>query len=250
MNTYKLMVGAGLILVGVTQPLEARANEQSGFYGSLGGGLASVNKISVDYYDTDGALGLGKDSKPDGINGAFKMKNAAILNGTLGYDSGALRLDADVSYARTRARAITVDKINGSAVTLGASDASDFCDYTEYTDCVSNGNSIEFKGGTKLRQLNALANLWYDIPTGGRLEPYLGGGIGIAGFKIDGEGKSRFAWQIGAGVAYKLSPHFALTADFRHRQAAKLEDAYDDGSGFQVGRVKTTSYGLGIRATF
>jgi opacity protein-like surface antigen len=104
--------------------------------------------------------------------------------------------------------------------------------------------------GYKLRQLNALANVWVDIPTGTKFVPYVGGGIGISAFEVDGETDSGFAWQLGAGVAYHLTDGLAVTGDVRYRSANSVQFAYDEESGIALDRVKTWNYGLGLRYTF
>lgn len=95
-----------------------------------------------------------------------------------------------------------------------------------------------------------MGNLWLDLPIGSAIVPYAGGGVGISGFEVDGEGKARFAWQLGSGVAVKLSDGVALTADYRHREVSRTQIAFDSTSGFTIGKLKTDSLLAGIRFTF
>ncbi|RYG98720.1 MAG: porin family protein, partial [Alphaproteobacteria bacterium] len=101
-----------------------------------------------------------------------------------------------------------------------------------------------------VRQLSAMANIWLDLPIGSSITPYAGGGIGISGFEVDGEGEGKFAWQLGAGIAAHLSPSTALTLDFRHRQVARTTIDYGDNSGFELGRLTTNTFSAGVRFTF
>ena len=73
---------------------------------------------------------------------------------------------------------------------------------------------------------------------------------GISGFEVDGEGKGKLAWQLGAGVAFNVSPGIALTADYRHRQVGATEVPYDNASGFRVTSLKTDSLQAGFRVKF
>jgi opacity protein-like surface antigen len=239
----------GSIVAITISPAIAQADDDKGLYGSLNFGAANVSDVEIQIYDADGEFDTA-DGVQDTIDTAYDLKSASSLGGSLGYDFGAIRGELEVNYARNKVRGISISKVNGTAVTLTAGDEVDFCDYAEIDNCTLSGNTVGFANGPRLRQLNAMANIWYDIPVGGKIEPYIGGGLGIAGFEVDGEGKSHFAWQLGAGVAYNISPSFALTADIRHSEAGKTSIAYDANSGFRVGKIKTTSYGLGLRVRF
>lgn len=255
------LIAAAVLLASVSMPAMAQAK---GFYGSLSIGGVSVNDVNTTIFAPAGeiiapesegegefALAASIPAGSDTVSGKYDLKTSAIVSGSLGYDWGMFRTDLEVSYARSRVRAFTVGEINGSPVTLSEADAEDICFYSEIDDCSVSGNRVAFGGGPKLRQLNAMANVWVDIPLGGELglEPYVGGGLGVAGFELEGEGKAKFAWQVGGGLAYKLSPAFAITADLRYREAdgATINDA---GYGFAIDKIKSFSYGLGLRATF
>jgi opacity protein-like surface antigen len=97
-----------------------------------------------------------------------------------------------------------------------------------------------------------MGNLWVDIPTGSPVTPYVGGGLGISGFEFDGEGKGRFAWQLGAGVAFELSPSAAITLDYRHRQAkgATITDDEFEDYAVRVGKIRTNTFSAGVRFRF
>jgi opacity protein-like surface antigen len=237
----------------------AHAKDGKGFYGSLQVGGASVSDVDVTYYDAEGTFSPNDEifatraipAGSDTLDTQFKLKTAVLFGGALGYDFGLVRADVEVSYARSKLKGVAIEAVNGDPITLAAGDEALFCDYAEIDNCALSGNTVSFDGGPKLRQLNAMANLWVDIPVGSeKVVPYAGGGLGVAGFEVDGEGKARFAWQLGAGLAYHVSPHIALTADIRYRQSSKFSIAYDEVSGVQLGRIKTTSYGLGVRFVF
>jgi opacity protein-like surface antigen len=93
-------------------------------------------------------------------------------------------------------------------------------------------DSIDVKAGS-LVLLGAIANLWFDIDTGGSpLMPYLGGGVGIgritldsrtdaefSGVSVDQEfpesSAEAFAFQAGAGLGYDLGAGFILRIGYR-----------------------------------
>lgn len=246
------------LLASVALPGAAHAAD-GGFYGSLSLGGASVNDVDSTVFAPGGDIffedegdftGSSVPAGSDTITGEFDVKTAFMISGSLGYDWGMFRTDVEVSYARSKVRAFNVTGGSASGTPVTQSEAFEgLCFYNE-SDCPATGNSVPLDG-SKLRQLNAMANVWIDIPVGGELglEPYVGGGLGVAGFEVDGEGKARFAWQLGGGLAYKISPNIAITADARYRQANSTT-INDEGYGFVLGKVKTFSYGLGLRATF
>ncbi|KQS02003.1 hypothetical protein ASG11_14435 [Sphingomonas sp. Leaf357] len=224
------------------------AEAEKGFYVGLSGALAAVQDTDIAYYDAGGTFG--GTGATDRVDGHAELKNAAQFAATIGYDFGVIRSDVEIAYSRNRISAIALDRLNGSAVTLTAADAADVCDYLEIAGCALSGNKISFSGGPKVRQLSALANVWADLPIGSVITPYAGGGLGIAGFELEGDGKARFAWQLGAGVHIAVSPHVGITVDYRHRQAQGATLPYDAVSGTTIGKIRTNSFGAGLRFTF
>jgi len=219
-----------------------------GFYAGLSVGIAAVQDTDIRYYDAGGTFG--GTGTTDSVDGRIHMKSAAEFKGVAGYDFGTVRTDVEVAYQRNRVSALSIDKVNGGNVTLDAGDVADVCDYLEVSGCGLSGNTISIADGGRVRQLSALANIWLDLPIGNVITPYAGGGVGVTGFEIDGEGKARFAWQLGAGVAVRLNDHIALTVDYRHRQAKGGNLPYDAVSGADLGNIRTNSGSAGLRFTF
>ena len=93
-------------------------------------------------------------------------------------------------------------------------------------------DSIDVKAGS-LILVGAMANLWFDIDTGGSpLMPFLGGGVGVgqitldsrtdaefSGVSVDQEfpasSAEAFAFQAGAGLGYDLGAGLALRIGYR-----------------------------------
>lgn len=240
----RLAAVSALVASGAAQ---AAGNDNSGFYIAGGIGIASLNATDVGYYDAGGTLG--GTGAVDRLDTRFNFKSTTEFSGVIGYDFGRIRSDLELSYARNKVRSLDVLRLNGQAVTIDAQDAADICDYLEVDGCSASGNRISFDGG-RVRRLSAMVSGWVDFPIGTVVTPYVGGGLGISGFEIGGEGKGRFAWQLGAGVAASLSDTIALTLDFRHRQAGGTTIEYDEFSGFDIGRLKSNSIAAGVRFTF
>lgn len=248
MRVLKIWMAA-LAFSSAGQALAQQEQRATGFYGSINAGLASVNSPEISYFDQGGTFG--GTGPPDSIDFHAKVKNTWTVGGALGYDFGPVRADVEVSYSRNKIKSITLDRVNGQAVTLAPEDRQAVCNYLETDSCDGSGNTFSVSD-SRLRQLNALANLWVDLPLGSRITPYAGGGVGVSGLELSGEGKARFAWQLGAGLAVHLSPRLAITGDYRYRQASsiRITDADFPDAGVKIGKLKTNTFTAGLRVGF
>ncbi|WP_375403863.1 outer membrane protein [uncultured Sphingomonas sp.] len=248
-NRGYALVGALAALTAAPASAQDAPASGRGVYGSIQLGAASVNDVDLAYLDEGGTFGgTGVQDRAD-----FKveLKSAFAISGALGYDFGPVRADVEVNYSRNGVKALSLEGINGAAATLSAQDRAEVCDYLGAETCGGSGNGFDLDGG-KLRQLSALANLWVDIPTGSVVTPYAGGGAGIAGYEFDGEGKARFAWQLGAGVGIDVTPSLSLTVDYRRRQTngATITDDEFENAGIRFGKVRTNLFTAGLRFRF
>ncbi|HEX8388232.1 MAG TPA: outer membrane beta-barrel protein [Sphingomonas sp.] len=249
----KFGIGAAVAVTCAALASPATAQDASdngrGVYLSLQGGVAAVNDVDIGYFDEGGVFG--GTGATDTADFEVDLKNAFAFGGALGYDFGTVRADVELNYSRNRVKALTLQRINGAAVTLSAADRQEVCDYLEADSCGGSGATFDVDGA-RLRQLSALANLWLDIPTGSVVTPYVGGGLGVAGYEYEGEGKARFAWQLGAGVAAAVSPNVSITADYRRRQTngSTITDEEFPEAGLRIGKVRTNLFTVGLRFRF
>lgn len=134
---------------------------------------------------------------PSSIAGSF------VVGGAVGYRIGpGIRTDLSVDYL-------------GSATVSGHSTAA-----------------IPSTGSAKLNSIAGLLNAYIDVPVDlfGPIHPYFDAGIGIAGnqlgettgnsgavgpFTLAGGSHTNFAWAVGAGAGYPLSPHLTLDLSYR-----------------------------------
>lgn len=246
----KLITCAAVMALAAGTAHAQDADDGRGVYVALNAGLADLSDTKLIYQDDGGTFG--GTGAVDVLNAEAKTKSALQFGGTIGYDFGMIRADVEVAYSRNKLRGLQINSVNGTAVTtITPADAADFCDYAEVDDCSVSGNTIKFDGG-RVRQLSGVANLWLDIPVGGTITPYVGGGAGVGGFETGGEGKARFTWQLGAGVAVKVSPTVSITGDYRYRRisGATFTDSGFPDYAFKVGDLKTSSFTAGLRFTF
>ena len=114
------------------------------------------------------------------------------INGAFGYeyDSG-LRVEGELAY-----RANDFDE-----VIIGAF-----------------GLSAPIEGDIEV--FSIMLNGFYDIPLGGSWIPYIGGGIGVGFVRSDLstfgiETDPVFAYQVGAGIGYEITPSIIVALDYR-----------------------------------
>jgi len=101
--------------------------------------------------------------------------------------------------------------------------------------------------------VNILANVWYDIELNTIVEPYLGGGIGIGfvdgnltttngvGLQFNGN-DTGFAYQVGAGLKFALSPMMDLDIGYRYRGVTDVQFAAGPGLGSPWGSDKINAH--------
>ena len=78
-----------------------------------------------------------------------------------------------------------------------------------------------------------LLNLWYDLPVGGAVRPYLGGGIGYGAVEADigipgfvpqsSETDGGFAWQLGAGMVIDFSRTVGMRLGYKYFNVEGLD---------------------------
>ncbi|EIP3425167.1 porin family protein [Salmonella enterica] len=119
---------------------------------------------------------------------------------------------------------------------------------------------------TKVQLQTVMANVYYDIDTGTAWTPYVDGGIGFAHIKLDQRAdssddtgdsrsgnKNRFAWGLGAGVAYAIDTNWTVDMSYRYLNAGKVEANLTDPDGTTSkaqAKVDAHDVMLAVRYTF
>ncbi len=119
-----------------------------------------------------------------------EMKNGLALNGAIGYDFGGARLEAAVGYQKH--------------------------DFKYYDDDLS--------------LLTVMGNVYYDFDAGSGVKPYLMAGAGLAHVEASwADSDDVFAWQVGAGLGFKVAECTTLDLGYRYLKPSKFEvDGYPD----------------------
>ena len=164
--------------------------------------LASSPSIaqSSGYY-VGAALGLGLQGDADvsgtGIAASVDTDPAKVGLLSFGHAYGnGFRTEFEFSYSHT-----SVDSVSGSSSSAGS-----------------------------IAALSGMVNALYDIPTGTKLKPYLGLGLGASrlsyndvtpiGGSVLSDRDTVFAYQGIAGVSYDLGDNLALTTEYRYFRTA------------------------------
>ncbi len=79
-----------------------------------------------------------------------------------------------------------------------------------------------------LKNKSLMLNAYYDIETGTKFTPFIGGGVGYSRLKVEADAinysKSfnQFAWQIGAGVSYAVTDKANIDFGYRYVDYGKI----------------------------
>jgi len=201
-----------------------------------------------------GGLNLAGDESFSGFIGNYSGTKGGGTHYTVGF-LGAADFDADAGYVFGGAVGYGFD--NGFSVELEAAYRRNKLDikgvgilaylYTlpGGTTGTKSGPSASLDGTDgHLEATSLMANAWYEFDTGTEVRPFVGGGVGIAwvdvhdiveiGFAtklgtsfysvgVHGD-DSGFAWQLGGGLNWEVSPGKDLTVEYRYFNGPEVKN--------------------------
>jgi opacity protein-like surface antigen len=160
----------------------------SGLYADMGIGLTILKDADL------------KDNRLGGQTGNLLADTGLNLSGAVGYKfSQLVRAELEVNY---RSNSLDTLSVGGFGLTTGT------------------------KLDGTVRQLSTTANAYIDLPFGGKLIPYIGGGLGISSINYDiataniDEWDTVFALQAAAGVRYPIFEQAWIRAGYKIFAAA------------------------------
>ena len=206
----------------------ATAPASAQWYAAANGGIAFVESSRL----TESGPGVTGD-------GELSFDTGYEVSGAVGYAFGNLRAEGEISYRR-----VDTDTLRVNSVTLGSFTA------------VGLGT---FAVDGSASALALMGNVWYDIPTGTRWVPFVGGGVGatrvnytadaIGGApKAIDETDTVFAYQFGAGIAYQVSPR--LLVELAYRYFATSDPEFRPGLFTDHAEIHTHDVEVGVRYIF
>lgn len=88
----------------------------------------------------------------------------------------------------------------------------------------SNGQHIDMG---KIKSINVLGNVYYDLPTDYDINPYLGAGLGFASIKMGGKNhplasNTKLAYQVMAGLSLCVDENVSTHLEYRHAWTDKF----------------------------
>jgi opacity protein-like surface antigen len=198
--------------------------------GVAGAGTATVT-TSISHPTTGGGthtdtvtFSFGTTFSNSGAKGRDGFVLGAAVGGDLGWLPG-LRGEVELAYRHSK-----LGRASASAVITDTFDAVFISHATGFTTLLTStltGTASFASNSGSVRTFTLMANAWYDIDMGSNFTPYVGGGVGYAdnevkhGLVFNGS-SGDFAWQLGAGVNYKISDGTSIGLGYRYLDAGDV----------------------------
>ncbi len=193
----------------------------SGWYlrGDVGVGANQISDVTSTFTDPTVAV-------PAPMFNAYSIGDAAFAGAGVGYQFNSwFRFDVTGEY-RTAAHYSAIQSYSDTWSAPGAS------------PCGVNARCYDLYHGQQSAAV-FLGNAYFDLGTWYGITPFVGGGIGFAtnwlqnlydvsaqpaggfGFASD-RTQTNFAWQVGAGLAYNVTPNLKLEVAYRYLDMGKF----------------------------
>lgn len=199
------LIVAGIVALAALQA----SNTAAQMYISGGGGVSFLTDA-----DTTDTIATGS------IGGEVTTDAGFVLNGAVGYAMrNGLRIEGEISY-----RENDLDSFDIDTVTTGGATFS--------------GTAVAVPLTGDISSLGFMANAYYDFYTGSNWVPFVGGGLGVAIVSVDvnsfggvsstfDESDTVFAYQLGAGLGYRVNRHSKI--DVSYRLLGTSDPEFSDG---------------------
>ena len=230
----KLAVAMALASTALATPALARDDS---WYVGVEGGAMIVEDIKFNITPVAGATGTSTVDHHYGYD----------VGGTIGYDLGAFRLEAEVAY-----KSATVDAYSSTITTpvrnIAAPNALVVANPGTYPNAAGRTSALSF-----------MVNGLLDFGDDNGLQGFVGGGVGVARVKVTEQLNSLgnflddsdtvFAYQGLAGVRAPITSHIDATLKYRFFTADKVKLVDVAGRGYN-GRFRTHSLMGGLTYNF
>lgn len=218
--------------------------EASGTYISLFGGWNRANDLKghagsgTVSISTSGSHGASSNTHShvttftfasNFFNSGAKARDGFVLGAAVGGDLAhmlkGLRGEVELTYRKNRFGAAR-QTVTNPGTTFKSATFTDTA--TTLTLSATFAGSSKASSRGELMTWTLMANAWYDIDVGSDLTPYIGGGIGYAASELthgqvahgsDGD----FAWQLGAGINYKIGDKTSIGIGYRYLDAGAID---------------------------
>jgi len=152
----------------------------------------------------------------------------AAVGGDLSHWMKGLRGEVELAYRHSKfGRASARSQVTVNTATVQLTTETHPTGTVTFTGTLTSTVTAASASG-ELRTFTLMANAWYDFDMGSSFTPYIGGGVGYAdnelkhGLLANGTGGD-FAWQLGAGVNYKIGDKTSVGLGYRYLDAGDIE---------------------------
>jgi opacity protein-like surface antigen len=228
MRTILLATVAGLAVVAT--PAVAR---DGSMYGGIEGGVLFPKDqdadLNVNYTTTQTPTTPAGPAGPADTtyNNAFGVdyKTGYDIDGILGYDFGAFRLEGELGYKRSKLDQFEIDNGDIAAINAALNRPAGVGDPTVPGLPALAATDFDLNG--RVSVLSGMVNALADFGNEDGVSFYAGGGFGRAKVKAFSDSDSAWAWQLIAGMRYAISPNIDLGLKYRYFRTGNLNFADD-----------------------
>ncbi len=201
----------------------AYARDGSPYVGIEAGLVFGANtELDVDYTDLGPDITTSYDNAFD-----IDFKTGVDLDLIAGYDFGMIRAELELAHKSVKADDVDI--------------SGEFAD--DFDFLLDDPDEIDIDGRFKVTSL--MGNVLFDFGNEDSWSFYVGGGLGRAWARFDGERDSAFAWQLIAGTRYAVSENIDVGLKYRYFQTGNLNyDIYEDCCSSFEGDGKFSSHSL------
>ncbi|NTW82870.1 MAG: porin family protein [Chlorobiaceae bacterium] len=147
-------------------------------------------------------------------NGHTDFKTGCLVNGAIGYDFGSFRVEGEIGYQNNEIKSFRGDVVEQASFAYPPFNSTDTASYSQKPS-----------GDVKQTILSCMVNLYFDLDLKSKqVRPYVIGGLGNASvsrdYRLPGKtvsfSESVFAWQVGAGLAFRVSNKSTIDIGYRY----------------------------------
>lgn len=233
----------------IVSPKSHAEQTRSGWYVS---GAAGVEFVADSAFKVTTDTGVRR--------GDVTFKPGPRLGGALGREWGNFRVEGEISWRRFK-----VDSLRYNYFVVAGNPLPG-----AVIDSINSTVSVDGTGSMWL----LMANAWYDFDTGTKWVPYIGGGLGMLNIRFEVGGSLTvpplppltsqptghtfggddtdwvFAFQIGAGVGYRLSDSVVIQLGYRFLDSSTIEFQWENGTKVDDPHAYNHVLEVGIRYRF
>lgn len=229
-----LAIMSAMVLVGGAGLAFAPSAEAQWYVSANAGSAIIIDADFTDRFTTSGA-----SPTSGSIIGKIEFEKGFALSGAVGHAWGGFRVEAEFSYRKTDLDSADIETLTIAGALFTALGKVNLAGFTSVFGVMGNG--------------------WYDIDTGTPWVPFFGAGLGVARTKLDiesvagiavdfDESEMVLAYQIAAGVGYKVTPNVTLNLTYRFFATSDLE--FDDGVDKIDAEYRSHNVMVGVVASF